>query len=96
MSLWSCGSVAAKIRMPGLTLAQAGRAGAGESRRARKPRRSVRIGINSLPTRVIYIGETHNNDADHEYQLDVLKGLHARGVRFAVAWEMFDFTQQSR
>lgn len=46
------------------------------------------------PARVIYIGETHNNNADHEYQLDVIKGLQARGVRFAVAWEMFDFTQQ--
>ncbi len=46
------------------------------------------------PARVIYIGETHNNNTDHEYQLDVLKGLHARGVRFTVGWEMFDLSQQ--
>lgn len=46
------------------------------------------------PARVIYICETHNNDADHEYQLDVMKGLRARNVRFAVGWEMFDETQQ--
>lgn len=46
------------------------------------------------PARVIYIGETHTSNSDHEYQLDVLKGLKARGARFAVAWEMFDLTQQ--
>ena len=46
------------------------------------------------PARIIYIGETHNSNADHEYQLDVLKGLKARGTKFTVAWEMFDFTQQ--
>lgn len=46
------------------------------------------------PARVIYIGETHDSNSDHEYQLDVIKGLKARGVRFTVAWEMFDLTQQ--
>ena len=46
------------------------------------------------PARIIYIGETHTSNADHEYQLDVLKGLKARGSKFTVAWEMFDFTQQ--
>jgi uncharacterized iron-regulated protein len=46
------------------------------------------------PARIIYIGETHSSNADHEYQLDVLKGLKTRGVNFTVAWEMFDFTQQ--
>ena len=46
------------------------------------------------PARVIYIGETHDSNADHEYQLDVLKGLKTRGTKFTVAWEMFDFTQQ--
>lgn len=44
--------------------------------------------------RVIYIGETHNSDADHEYQFEVLKGLKARGVNYAIGWEMFDVTQQ--
>ena len=46
------------------------------------------------PARVIYIGETHNSNSDHEYQWDVLKGLKARGVRFTVGWEMFDVPQQ--
>ncbi len=46
------------------------------------------------PARIIYIGETHSSNSDHEYQLDVLKGLKARGLNFTVAWEMFDFTQQ--
>lgn len=46
------------------------------------------------PARVIYIGETHNSNSDHEYQWDVLKGLRARGVRFTVGWEMFDVPQQ--
>ena len=46
------------------------------------------------PARVIYIGEMHNSDSDHEYELDVLKGLRARDVRFTVAWEMFEVPQQ--
>ncbi len=46
------------------------------------------------PARVIYIAETHSSNSDHEYQLDVLKGLKARGTDFTVAWEMFDFSQQ--
>ena len=46
------------------------------------------------PARIIYIGETHTSNSDHEYQLDVLKGLRARGTNFTVAWEMFDLTQQ--
>ena len=47
------------------------------------------------PARVIYIGETHTSNADHEYQFDVLKGLKARGVSYTIAWEMFDATQQN-
>ena len=46
------------------------------------------------PARVIYIGETHNSNSDHEYQWDVLKGLKARGAHCTIAWEMFDSTQQ--
>ena len=46
------------------------------------------------PARVIYIGETHNSNSDHEYQWDVLKGLKARNVRVTAGWEMFDLTQQ--
>lgn len=44
--------------------------------------------------RVVYIGETHDSNADHEYQFDVLKGLKDRGVTYAIGWEMFDVTQQ--
>ena len=47
------------------------------------------------PARVIYIGETHTSNADHEYQFDVLKGLKARGVPYTIAWEMFDENQQN-
>ncbi len=47
------------------------------------------------PARVIYIGETHTSNVDHEYQFDVLKGLKARGVVYTIAWEMFDETQQN-
>ena len=46
------------------------------------------------PARIIYIGETHNSNADHEYQLEVLKGLKLRGAKFAVGWEMFEAAQQ--
>ena len=46
------------------------------------------------PARVIYIGETHNSNSDHEYQWDVLKGLKTRGVRCTIAWEMFEVPQQ--
>ena len=47
------------------------------------------------PARVIYIGETHNSNADHEYELEVLKGLKLRRAKFEVGWEMFDSTQQA-
>ena len=46
------------------------------------------------PARVIYIGETHNRNSDHEYEWDVLKGLKARGVHCTAAWEMFEEPQQ--
>ena len=46
------------------------------------------------PARVIYIGETHTSNADHEYQFEVLKGLKARGVPCTIAWEMFETPQQ--
>ncbi len=46
------------------------------------------------PARVLYIPEVHNNNNDHEYQFDVMKGLKARNVPFVIGWEMFDETQQ--
>src|SRR5207244_11930025 len=43
---------------------------------------------------VIYIGETHADRGSHEYELDLLRGMVHRGIRFAVGWEMFDRNQQ--
>jgi len=39
--------------------------------------------------RVIYVGETHDNVASHNVQLDIIKNLHENGVDFAVGMEMF-------
>jgi uncharacterized iron-regulated protein len=44
---------------------------------------------------VIYIGETHSDRASHEYELDLIRGMIRRGIRFAVGWEMFDRSQQA-
>jgi uncharacterized iron-regulated protein len=44
---------------------------------------------------VVYVGETHNDVADHRYELDLVRGLLKRKVKFAIGWEMFDETQQS-
>jgi uncharacterized iron-regulated protein len=44
---------------------------------------------------VIYVGETHNDPAHHEYQIKLIRGMLARKLRFAVGWEMFDWTQQA-
>jgi uncharacterized iron-regulated protein len=43
---------------------------------------------------VIYVGEIHSDRRSHEYQLDLIRGMMRRGVRFAVGWEMFDRSQQ--
>jgi uncharacterized iron-regulated protein len=44
---------------------------------------------------VVYVGETHDDPAHHEYELALIRGLLERKVKFAVGWEMFDETQQS-
>lgn len=43
---------------------------------------------------VIYVGETHNDPAHHEYQLQLIRGMLSRKLGFAVGWEMFEWTQQ--
>jgi uncharacterized iron-regulated protein len=43
---------------------------------------------------VIYVGETHDNQGDHRYELELVRGLVSRQVKFAIGWEMFDETQQ--
>ena len=44
---------------------------------------------------VVYVGETHNDVADHRYELELIRGLLKRKIQFAIGWEMFDQTQQS-
>jgi uncharacterized iron-regulated protein len=39
--------------------------------------------------RVIYLGETHNKPEDHAAQLQIIKDLHERNPRIAIAMEMF-------
>jgi uncharacterized iron-regulated protein len=43
---------------------------------------------------VLYVGETHDDPADHQYELDLVLGLVKRMIQFAIGWEMFDKTQQ--
>ena len=43
---------------------------------------------------VIYVGETHDDPAHHEYELELVRGLLKRKLKFAIGWEMFDETQQ--
>jgi len=44
---------------------------------------------------VIYIGEIHSDRSNHEYELDLIRQMVHRGIRFAVGWEMFDRNQQT-
>ena len=44
---------------------------------------------------VVYVGETHDDPAHHEYELELIHGLLGRNMKFAIGWEMFDETQQS-
>ena len=44
---------------------------------------------------VVYVGETHDDPIDHQYELELVRGLLKRKAKFAIGWEMFDTTQQS-
>ncbi len=44
---------------------------------------------------VVYVGETHDDATHHEYELELIRGLLQRKMKFAIGWEMFDETQQS-
>jgi uncharacterized iron-regulated protein len=44
---------------------------------------------------VIYVGETHSDRGSHEYELDLIRGMMRRGIRFVLGWEMFDRPQQA-
>jgi uncharacterized iron-regulated protein len=41
------------------------------------------------PAQVIYLGETHDNAADHQSQLDIIQALHQKNSKIAIALEMF-------
>lgn len=43
---------------------------------------------------VIFVGETHDNQAHHRLQLDIIKALHASGRPLAVGFEMFTAKSQ--
>lgn len=43
---------------------------------------------------IIYIGEVHDQDEHHEFQLQVAKGMVQRDLPFAIGWEMFEWPQQ--
>jgi uncharacterized iron-regulated protein len=44
---------------------------------------------------VVYVGETHDDSADHQLELALVRGLLKRKVKFAIGWEMFDTSQQA-
>jgi uncharacterized iron-regulated protein len=44
--------------------------------------------------RVVLIGETHDIEAHHQMQLDIIRGLHEAGVSFAIGLEMFSASSQ--
>ena len=43
---------------------------------------------------VVYVGETHDDPAHHQYELELIRSLLRRKLKFAIGWEMFDETQQ--
>lgn len=49
-------------------------------------------GVSDVP--VVFIGERHDSMAHHKLQLEVLKGLKAKGKIIAIAMEMFEDTSQ--
>jgi len=49
-------------------------------------------GVSGVP--VVFIGEQHDSAADHKLQLEVLKGLEAKGKLIAIGMEMFESTSQ--
>jgi uncharacterized iron-regulated protein len=47
-------------------------------------------------TRVVFVGETHDNPASHRLQLDILRGLHQKSPgKLALGMEMFTPEQQA-
>lgn len=48
--------------------------------------------LNSV--RVVYVGETHTDQAHHQIQLKIIKALATHAADLAVGMEMFDYTYQ--
>jgi len=46
-------------------------------------------------SQVVFIGESHDNQAHHQMQLDVIKALHGSGAPLAVGFEMFTAKNQA-
>ncbi|MCT7958475.1 ChaN family lipoprotein [Laspinema palackyanum] len=38
---------------------------------------------------VVYLGETHDSEADHQAQLEIIRALHQQNPNMAIAMEMF-------
>ena len=46
-------------------------------------------------SQVIYLGETHDSEQDHQIQLEILQALHVRNPKLILAMEMFQRPYQS-
>jgi len=46
-------------------------------------------------SRVVYLGETHDSEADHRAQLEILRSLHQQNPKLAIGMEMFQRPFQS-
>ncbi|MBD1845569.1 ChaN family lipoprotein [Cyanobacteria bacterium FACHB-63] len=46
-------------------------------------------------SRVIYLGETHDSEADHRAQLEIIRSLHQQNPKLAIGMEMFQRPFQS-
>ncbi len=67
--------------------------GAGRQSRSNDLDQSFWNGIQKAD--VVYVGETHDDPATHQYELELVNGLLKRRTKFAIGWEMFDETQQA-
>jgi uncharacterized iron-regulated protein len=38
---------------------------------------------------IVFVGEVHDSLRDHQAELDVIRALHERGIRFGIGFEMF-------
>jgi uncharacterized iron-regulated protein len=68
----------------------------GAARGERPPKLDEQFWLTVEKADVVYVGETHDDVADHRYELNLVRGLVKRKVQFAIGWEMFDKTQQAK